>query len=126
MVPAYKDLALFYEDFLTVTDKNGNYIFVPSFSPENNPGNLNPSCMLVINSSMDIAVCREVLANLVEACELLGIEADSVPKWKAMLAKLPPYLLEPDGAMKEWSWPTLEERYVQRHISHLYRRLARR
>ena len=120
VVPAYKDLALFYEDFLTVTDKNGNYIFVPSFSPENNPGNLNPSCMLVINSSMDIAVCREVLANLVEACELLGIEADSVPKWKAMLAKLPPYLLEPDGAMKEWAWPTLGERYIQRHISHLY------
>jgi hypothetical protein len=120
VVPAYRDLALFYEDFLTVTDNNGNTIFVPSFSPENHPGNLNPSCMLVINSSMDIAVCREVLANLVEACERLGIEADSVPKWKAMLAKLPPYLLEPDGAMKEWAWPTLAERYVQRHISHLY------
>ena len=120
VVPAYKDLALFYEDFLTVTDKNGNYIFVPSFSPENNPGNLDPSCMLVINSSMDISVCREVLANLLGACELLGIEADSVPKWRAMLAKLPPYLLEPDGTLKEWAWPSLAERYNQRHISHLY------
>ncbi len=120
VVPAYKDLALFYEDFLTVTDKNGNYIFVPSFSPENNPGNLDPSCMLVINSSMDISVCREVLANLVEACELLGIETDSIPKWKAMLANLPPYLLEPDGTLKEWAWPSLAERYNQRHISHLY------
>jgi alpha-L-fucosidase 2 len=120
VVPAYKELALFYEDFLTVTDKNGNYIFVPSFSPENNPGNLDPSQMLVVNASMDIAVCREVLANLVEACELLGIEADSVPKWKAMLAKLPPYLVEPDGALKEWAWPTLGERYVHRHTSHCY------
>jgi hypothetical protein len=120
VVPAYKDLALFYEDFLTVTDKNGNYIFVPSFSPENHPGNLSASCMLVINSSMDISVCREVLVNLIAACEELGIEGDSVPKWKAMLAKLPPYLLEPDGAMKEWSWPSLAERYNQRHISHLY------
>jgi alpha-L-fucosidase 2 len=119
-VPVYKDLALFYEDFLTVTDKNGNYIFVPSFSPENNPGNLNPGCMAAINTSMDISVCREVLSNLVEACELLGIEGDSVPKWKSMLAKLPPHLLEPDGTMKEWSWPTLGERYNQRHISHLY------
>jgi hypothetical protein len=76
--------------------------------------------MLVINASMDIAVCREVLANLVEACELLGMEAASVPKWKAMLAKLPPYLVEPDGSMNEWSWPTLRERYDHRHISHLY------
>ena len=120
MVPAYKDLALFYEDFLTVTDKDGKYIFVPSFSPENNPGNLNPSCMMAINATMDIAGCREVLANLIESCELLGIEADSVPKWKAILAKLPPYLLEPDGTLKEWAWPTLGERYVQRHVSHLY------
>jgi hypothetical protein len=120
VMPAYKELALFYEDFLTVTDKDGNYIFVPSFSPENNPGNLNPSMMLVINASMDIAVCREVLGNLVQACELLGTDADSIPKWKAILAKLPPYLLEKDGTMKEWAWPTLEERYAHRHISHLY------
>ena len=120
VVPAYKELALFYEDFLTVTDKNGNYIFVPSFSPENNPGNLTASEMFVINASMDIAVCREVLANLVQASEILGTDADSVLKWKAMLAKLPPYLLEPDGTMKEWAWPTLAERYSHRHISHLY------
>ena len=120
MVPIYKDLALFYEDFLTMTDKNGNYIFVPSFSPENNPGNLNPGCMAVINATMDISVCREVISNLVEACELLGIEADSIPKWKKMLAKLPPYMLEPDGTLKEWAWADLGERYNHRHISHGY------
>jgi hypothetical protein len=120
VVPAYKELALFYEDFLTITDKNGNYIFAPSFSPENNPGNLTPASMAVINASMDIAVCREVLSNLIQACEFLGTDADSVPKWKAMLAKLPPYLLEQDGTMKEWAWPTLKERYSHRHISHLY------
>ena len=120
IVPAYKELALFYEDFLTLTDKDGNYIFVPSFSPENNPGNLNPSKMLVINASMDIGVCREVLTNLIEACETLGVEAGSVSKWKKMLAKLPPYLMESDGTLKEWAWPTFEERYVHRHVSHLY------
>ena len=120
VVPALKELALFYEDFLTVTGKDGRYIFVPSFSPENNPGNTGPWGMLVINASMDIAVCREVLANLIQASEILGTDADSVPKWKAMLAKLPTYMLEPDGTMKEWAWPTLEERYSHRHISHLY------
>lgn len=120
VVPAYKDLALFYEDFLTITDQNGKYIFAPSFSPENHPGNVNASCMLVVNASMDVSVCREVLGNLVTACELLGIEAASVPTWRTMLAALPPYLLEPDGAMREWSWPSLAERYSHRHISHLY------
>jgi len=37
-----------------------------------------------------------------------------------MLGKLPPYLLEADGTLKEWAWPTLEERYSHRHVSHLY------
>ena len=120
MVPIYKDLALFYEDYLTVTDKDGNYMFIPSFSPENNPGSLNPGCMAVINASMDISVCREVIGNLVEACELLGIEADNIPKWKAILAKLPPHLLEPDGTLKEWAWSDLGERYNHRHISQGY------
>jgi alpha-L-fucosidase 2 len=120
VVPAYKDLALFYEDFLTITDKNGKYIFAPSFSPENHPGNVSASCMLVVNASMDVSVCREVLGNLITACELLGIETASVPKWKDMLAKLPPYLLGPDGAMREWLWPSLAERHSHRHISHLY------
>lgn len=120
VVPALKELALFYEDFLTMTDSNGNYMLIPSFSPENWPDNTNPPGPLVLNSSMDIAVCREVLTNLIEACEMLGIEAEGVGRWKAKLAKLPPYMLEPDGTLKEWAWPTLEERYAHRHISHLY------
>jgi hypothetical protein len=74
----------------------------------------------MVNASMDIAVCREVLANLVQACETLGIEAESVSKWQAMLAKLPPCLLELDGTLKEWAWPTLQERYAHRHVAHLY------
>jgi alpha-L-fucosidase 2 len=120
VVPGLKELALFYEDFLTVTDKDGNYIFAPSFSPENWPGNTNPPGPLVINSSMDIAVCREVLTHLIQASEILGTDADSVPKWKAMLAKMPPYMVEKDGTLKEWAWPTLMEHYNHRHISHLY------
>lgn len=120
VVPAYKELALFYEDFLSATDKNGNYIFVPSISPENMPASSDPSGPTLINATMDIAVCREALTHLIQAAEILGADADSVPKWKAMLAKMPPYMLEPDGTLKEWAWPTLQERYIHRHVSHLY------
>jgi len=120
VVSAYKELALFYEDYLTATDKNGKYIFAPSFSPENTTVSLDPSGPVLVNATMDIAVCREVLTNLIQACETLGVEGDNVAKWKAMLAKLPPYLLELDGTLKEWSWPTLQEHYNHRHISHLY------
>ena len=120
VVPAYKELALFYEDFLTATDKNGNFVFVPSISPENNPGSTDPSGPTLINATMDIAVCREVLTNLLQASETLGTETDRVARWKAMLAKMPPYLLEADGTLKEWAWPTLQEHYTHRHVSHLY------
>jgi hypothetical protein len=120
VVPAYQELALFYEDFLTASDKNGNYMFVPSISPENTPASTDPSGPTLINATMDIAVCREVLTNLIQASEILGADADSVPKWKAMLAKMPPYLLELDGTLKEWAWPTLQEHYNHRHVSHLY------
>ncbi|MBP8302904.1 MAG: glycoside hydrolase N-terminal domain-containing protein [Phycisphaerae bacterium] len=120
VVPGLKDLAMFYADFLTATDKEGNYIFVPSISPENTPASTDPSGPTLVNAAMDIAVCREVLAHLIQACDTLGIEGDSVPQWKAMLAKMPPYLLEPDGTLKEWAWPTLQERYAHRHVSHLY------
>jgi alpha-L-fucosidase 2 len=120
MVPAYKELALFYEDFLTVTDKDGNYIFVPSISPENTPSRTASPGPTMINATMDIAVCREVLTNLITACETLDIESDSVTKWKAMLDKMPPYLTEPDGTLKEWAWPSMQEHYSHRHVSHLY------
>jgi alpha-L-fucosidase 2 len=120
VVPAYKELAQFYENFLTVTDKDGNYIFVPSISPENTARSSDMTGPVLINASMDIAVCREVLTNLIHACENLGTDTDSVTKWNAMLTKLPPYLLEPDGTLKEWAWPTLEEHYSHRHVSHLY------
>jgi alpha-L-fucosidase 2 len=120
VMPAYKELALFYEDFLTATDKNGNYMFVPSISPENMSRSTDPTGPALINATMDIAVCREVLTNLIQASEILGTDTESVAKWQAMLAKMPPYLIETDGTLKEWAWPTLQEHYSHRHVSHLY------
>jgi hypothetical protein len=120
VVPALKELALFYEGFLTTTDRNGNYMFVPSISPENVPASTDPSGPVLVNATMDIAVCREVLTNLIQASELLGSDAGSRSKWKDMLAKMPPYLHEPDGTLKEWAWPTVQERHAHRHVSHLY------
>ena len=39
ILPGLEEIALFYEDYLKETDKNGKYIFVPSYSPENWPSN---------------------------------------------------------------------------------------
>ena len=116
-VPFMKEVALFYEDFL-VEGADGRYIFSPSFSPENVPRNTKSLCS--INATMDIAVARELLSNLCEGCEVLGIEKAGVARWRKMLTKLPPYLINEDGALKEWSHPDFEDNYEHRHFSYLY------
>lgn len=116
-VPWMKETALFYEDFLFEGD-DGRLVFSPSISPENRPQNGNS--LMTINATMDVAVCREVLANLCDACELLGVEEDGVARWRAMLKKLPDYEVNEDGAMKEWLHPAFEDNYHHRHQSHIY------
>lgn len=116
-LPFMKEAALFYEDFLK-EGPDGRYLFSPSYSPENNPAN-NPS-QACINATMDIAVARELLENLVCAAEELGLDADGIHRWRAMLAKLPDYEINKDGAIKEWTTPLLEDNYAHRHCSHLY------
>ncbi|MFZ0233301.1 MAG: glycoside hydrolase N-terminal domain-containing protein [Candidatus Acidiferrales bacterium] len=119
ILPSLKEIALFYEDYLKETDAHGNYVFVPSYSPENWPANSEGS-PAVINADMDIAVCREVFTHLIQAAQVLGTDSDSIPKWQAILSRLPPYVLDTDGALKEWAWPSLEENQDHRHVSHLY------
>jgi alpha-L-fucosidase 2 len=118
LLPLMKEIALFYEDFLSITDENGKYVFVPSYSPENAPSNTR--CSATINAAMDIACAREAFTNLIHVCKELNMEKDSIPKWKKILEKLPPYLVNEDGAFKEWAHPDLHDRYNHRHVSHLY------
>jgi hypothetical protein len=119
--PALMTLALFYEDFLTTTDSSGKVVFVPSFSPENQPSNTGQS--FAINATCDIAAARHTLQAAVAAAGTLGVEqgaGQGVQRWTALLAKLPAYRVNSDGALAEWAWPSLNDNYDHRHISHLY------
>ncbi len=111
-VPFMKECALFYEDFLKGTeDASGKYRFTPSYSAENG---------LADNSTQDISIARELLTNLITACEALGIEPEGVKRWKELLAKLPPYLINEQGQLKEWAIPNRGENNNHRHLMHLY------
>lgn len=127
VVPALKEIALFFEDYACLRDKRGKSLFVPSFSPEDptpNPDYSTVTCKDIhptrINSVMDVAICREVISNLIEACQILNIEQENIPKWKEQLEDLPVYLTDEEGALKEWAWETIEENYNHRHVSHHY------
>ncbi|MFC5529094.1 glycosyl hydrolase family 95 catalytic domain-containing protein [Cohnella yongneupensis] len=120
LYPLLKEMGYFYEDFLTKTDSNGKYIFAGSVSPENQPSNLAVS--LVNNSTFDIAGAKFALTTLIQAANTLGLDqgaGQGVEKWTNILNKLPPYLINADGALQEWSWPGLNDTYNHRHSSHL-------
>lgn len=126
VVPGLKEIALFYEDYLSDEDENGKVLFYPSYSPEDPSMNdyhvpfPKDVYAMNVNSLMDVMVCREVLDNLMEACEILGLDELDLPKWKELRSKLPDFLLDEDGAVKEWSFKYSGENYDHRHVSHHY------
>lgn len=124
-LPFLRETALFYEDFF-FEGEDGYYISCPSNSPENAPGNYQqgrgkkPLTETAINSTMDFAIAKEVLAHLVEGAEIAGAYSDEIGKWKAMLKRIPPYRINEDGAVSEWMHPDFTDNYHHRHQSHIY------
>ncbi len=116
-LPFMEQVAEFYEDFL-VEGPDGKYVFVPSYSPENHPAN--SSSQACVNATMDIAVAKDLLRNLITASETLRVNADMVPQWAEMLGRMPDYPVNKDGALAEWAWPSLQDNHAHRHASHLY------
>jgi len=110
VVPLLKETVLFYQDLLAGSeDAEGKYRFFMGYSPEHG---------LSANTTFDISVAKAMLTYLIASCEDLGIEEDCLPMWRDMLAKMPPYLINEAGGLKEWAWPGVGEDYNQRHHSH--------
>jgi alpha-L-fucosidase 2 len=129
-IPFMKEVVAFYEDFIT-TDEQGYNLFAPSNSPENAPRNsfsedmdlnktMNPGIPITINSTIDIALAKEVIGNMCRACEVVGIEKENIKKWRTLLKKMRPYRINEDGALAEWVHSGHTDNYAHRHLSHLY------
>lgn len=131
-VPFMKEVASFYMDFVTY-DVNGRAVFSPSISPENAPRStfnaeqlkvnsheMNPGIPTSVNATMDIAIAKELLTNLIKACDYLEIDRDMIPVWTGLLTSIPSYQINEDGALKEWCSDNLGDNYYHRHVSHLY------
>lgn len=118
LFPLLVKMGNFYEDFLRHKDGEGKYILAGSISPENQPSNRRVS--LLNNSAFDVAGARWLLATLVKACDILGEKQGAERDvWAVLLAGLPDYRVNADGAVSEWGWPGVEDNYWHRHSSHL-------
>ncbi|MFC1738481.1 glycoside hydrolase N-terminal domain-containing protein [Planctomycetota bacterium] len=116
-LPFMEKAAMFFEDYL-YEGPDGKYIFSPTQSPENTPGNSDSQGSF--NATMDIAAARELLQNAIAASRELGLNQEKIPLWQTMLKKMPDYMIGEDGAAKEWLTPKLEDQHSHRHSSQLY------
>lgn len=116
-LPFMEKAALFFEDYL-YEGPDGKYIFSPTQSPENTPGNSNSQGSF--NATMDVAVAKELLQNLIAASDELGKNKEKISLWRSMLTKMPDYMISDDGIIKEWLTPRLDNRDSHRHSSQLY------
>ncbi|PZX16392.1 glycosyl hydrolase family 65 [Breznakibacter xylanolyticus] len=115
--PFMKESAWFYEDFL-FKGNDGKWAFSPSYSPENNPAN-DPS-QACINATMDVMIAKELLRNCIEAGKVVGESKAQLKKWNDMLAAMPNYRINDEGALAEWLPAHMQDNYHHRHVSHLY------
>lgn len=128
ILPFMLETAAFYEDYVQ-RDGDGRLCIVPSVSPENTPGNFIPEDFqahmghpnpVVRNATMDFAILKELLTHLLTLNEAFPQDGDRVAAWKAMLRDMPEYMVNDDGALREWMDGDLEDFYMHRHLSHLY------
>lgn len=111
------DGSIHYEEGKTTLNEGETYTILPSYSPENNPANYpNPS---TANTAIDISACNNTFDMLIDIMKSVDANADT-SKWEELRSKVPPYLYDETGALKEWATTDFEENNLHRHISHLY------
>lgn len=124
ILPFMLEAAAFYEDY-HYYDENGKLVLYPAVSPENSPieyhdRKLPHSMPVTKNPTVEIAILKELLQNLISVCKVRPKFTERVRVWEEMLSKLPEYLINKDGAIAEWIVDDLHDAYDHRHVSHLY------
>lgn len=138
MIPYLDGVAAFYEGFVCFADSEdgGERIrWYPSVSPENTPSNYMPPdgehmahpMPTTVNSTIDLAIVKEFFTNLLKLRERFWEERgerifseERVRLWKRILAAIPEFRCNEDGAVREWQEDIFEDRYDHRHLSHIY------
>lgn len=131
--PFMYEAAEFYLDYVTY-DEFGKMQIIPSVSPENSPQNfmedknsefeLGHPMPTVKNATIDLAIIKELLTNLIDIkkSENIGSNESShdIKRWTEALERIPEYIKSDDGGIKEWGCEELKDNYYHRHFSHIY------
>ena len=117
--PLMKGAADFSLDWLVEND--GRLVTAPSTSPENvyiHPKGYQGT--VTIASAMDMEIIWDLLTNLIEASNILGVDRDYAAMLEQKRARLVPLQVGRKGNLVEWygDWEDVEPQH--RHVSHLF------
>jgi len=118
--PAMKEAAEFLLDTL-IPDGKGHLLSGPSLSPENSyklPDGTNHR--LAMSPTMDIEITTTLFNRVIQAAQILGVDADFTRQLADARAKLPPFKIGKYGQLQEWQEDYDEQDPGHRHISHLF------
>lgn len=116
-LPFMEKAVQFFEDYL-VLGPDGRWIFSPGQSPETTPGNSRSQGPF--NATMDVAVAKELLRNTIAASRTLRRNKEKIRRWQRMLDRMPEYMVDERGCLKEWLTQKLANNDNHRHASNLY------
>jgi alpha-L-fucosidase 2 len=111
--PILKEASRFFSQYLIPDPKNPEWLVSgPSNSPEIGG--------LVMAPTMDHQIIRNLLANTIEAAEILGVDADFSKMLKEKRAKIAPNQIGQHGQLQEWLEDKDDPKNEHRHVSHLW------
>ena len=114
--PVLKGAAEFCLDYLQ--PYRGYLVMVPSVSPEHGPfGKPTP---ITAGCTMDNQIVHDTFSSVIEASEILGVDAALRDTLSDALALLPPMKVGQYGQLQEWMDDADDPNDQHRHISHLY------
>jgi alpha-L-fucosidase 2 len=112
--PVMKEAALFFADFLIEDPRNDQHWLIST------PGNSPEQGGLVAGPTMDHQIIRDLFGNVIEASQILAVDADLRAKLIAMRARIAPNQIGKHGQLQEWLEDTDDPNNKHRHVSHLW------
>ncbi len=111
--PILKEASRFFAEYLVADPNNPDWLVSgPSNSPENGG--------MVMAPSMDHQIIRNLLANTIEAANVLGVDADFAKMLAEKRAKIAPNQIGQYGQLQEWLEDRDDPKNEHRHVSHLW------
>ncbi|MBW3128823.1 glycoside hydrolase family 95 protein [Hymenobacter profundi] len=118
--PLMKQAALFSLDWL-VEGPDGYLVTAPSTSPENQFKDQNGKAQSVsVAATMDMAIIWDLFTNVIEASQVLGVDAELRAQLVASRERLYPPRVGKQGQLLEWYRDFPETDPQHRHVSHLF------